>query len=280
MQTFFASRNGEYDIEARNSDWLYVNNCGYWHNIHDDMTVLRDRGRKDYHILYVRSGYARIGSNEIIKDNGFRIFVPGERQEYAYAGLGNCYYFWAHFTGYAAEKILSELGLGSGGFMSPTNRAEEIERLWSMLVEAKFFGKGNLPNYSATLLWSLLTLMATPSVERSPFSRAAKQLENITAPVSVAELAAKYHMSVGHFIRSFKEAYGYTPMNYRIIKQIDQAKNFLSEMDITVSTVSELCGFSDPLYFSRQFKKHTGLSPTQYKLKFLESTDENHEPEQ
>ncbi len=122
----------------------------------------------------------------------------------------------------------------------------------------------------AILLWSLLTLMATPSVERSPFSRAASQLENVTVPVSVEELATKYHMSVGHFIRSFKKAYGYTPMSYRIIKQIEQAKNFLSEMDINISTVSELCGFSDPLYFSRQFKRHTGMSPTEYKNKFRE----------
>ena len=139
-----------------------------------------------------------------------------------------------------------------------------------MMVEAKFFSKGNLSNYPAILLWSLLTFMATPSVERSPFSRAASQLENVTVPVSVEELVTKYHMSVGHFIRSFKKAYGYTPMSYRIIKQIEQAKNFLSEMDINISTVSKLCGFSDPLYFSRQFKRHTGMSPTEYKNKFRE----------
>jgi AraC-like DNA-binding protein len=133
-----------------------------------------------------------------------------------------------------------------------------------MLIEAKFFARGNLPNYPATLLWSLLTLLATPAVQRSPFSSAAKQLENINVPVSVSELASKYRMSVGHFIRSFKDTYGYTPINYRIIKQVEQAKNFLSEMDISVSMISEMCGFSDPLYFSRQFKTHTDMSPTEY----------------
>ncbi|MBQ8818841.1 MAG: helix-turn-helix transcriptional regulator [Clostridia bacterium] len=277
MKTFFESRNGDYKTDAHICDWLYVNNCGYWHNIKDNMTVFRD-GRKDYHLLYVKSGKAFIGKREVIYDNQFYIYTPGQRHEYAYAGVGleSCHYFWVHFTGYAVEKILNEIGLCAGAHTSPANRADEIEKLWSMLTEAKFFSNGNLPNYPATLLWSLLTLLATPKIERSPFSGAAKQLENVTTPVSVSELAARYRMSVGHFIRSFKEAYGYTPMNYRIIKQVEQAKSVLAEMDITVAKVSELCGFTDPLYFSRQFKKHTGLSPTQYRDKFRESLDINH----
>ncbi len=276
MRTFFSSRNGEYDSDAKISEWLYVNNCGYWHNIMDNMTVFRD-GRKDYHLLYVKCGKALIGKNEIISDNQFYIYNPGQRHEYAYVGnIESCHYFWVHFTGYAASQILTSLNLNAGAFTSPINRAAEIEQLWQMLIEAKFFARGNLSNYPATLLWSLLTLLATPAVQRSPFSSAAKQLENINVPVSVSELASKYRMSVGHFIRSFKDAYGYTPINYRIIKQIEQAKNFLSEMDISVSMISEMCGFSDPLYFSRQFKKHTGLSPTQYRDKFRESLDINH----
>ena len=270
MKTFFRSRNGEYESDAHIGDWLYVNNCGYWHNIPENMTVYRE-GRKDYHLLYVKSGKVQIGKREIISDNQFYIYTPEQKHEYAYLRGDNCHYFWVHFTGYAAERILNELGLGEGSFMSPVNRAEEIEKLWVLLTESKFFESSNLPNYPATILWSLLTLLATPNVARSPFSRAAKQLENINTPVSVPELAAKYRMSVGHFIRSFNEAYGYTPINYRISKQIEVAKGLLADMDINISTVSELCGFSDPLYFSRQFKKHTGLSPTQYRNSFREA---------
>ena len=80
-------------------------------------------------------------------------------------------------------------------------------------------------------------------------------------------------MSVGHFIESFKKAYGYTPMNYRAMKQFDNAKILLKEMDLPISTISEMCGFADPLYFSRQFKKRMGISPTEYRNQFNKRED-------
>jgi AraC-like DNA-binding protein len=72
-------------------------------------------------------------------------------------------------------------------------------------------------------------------------------------------------MTPEHFIRSFKRAYGRTPQNYRIHYLILQAKSLLSDTRLSVSGIANICGYSDQYYFSRLFKKHTGVTPSEYR---------------
>ena len=268
MKIFFASHDPVSPSDEAKERWLYVINCGYYRDVIENMRTVRKAGRSDYHLLYVKSGAMSV-NGETLTDGYFRIYAPREAQDYTYIAAEKSNYFWAHFTGTAVLGIFEELGLGSGIF-NFNDRAEEIEKVWLLLCESMFFKRGNLDNYSASLLMALLNLLATPKTTRSPFSSAAKILEDINTKVTVPELAQKYHMSVGHFIESFKEIYGYSPMNYRAMKQFEQAKIFLKETDISITAISELCGFNDPLYFSRQFKKHVGVCPTHYRSKFRE----------
>lgn len=271
MKIFFASLDPVFISEQAKNSWLYVLNCGYYRDVRENLHTRRAAGRSDYHLIYVKSGQMLV-NGEVLSPGSLRIYVPGEQQDYTYTSGENTNYFWVHFTGTQAKAILDRLKLGSGIFHF-NDRIEEAEKIWLLLCESTFFKLENTHEYSASLLLSLLNLLATPKEARSPFSKAAKLLEDMTAKVSVPELAHKYHMSVGHFIESFKKAYGYTPMNYRAIKQFDNAKILLKEMDLPISTISEMCGFADPLYFSRQFKKRIGISPTEYRNQFNKRED-------
>ena len=86
---------------------------------------------------------------------------------------------------------------------------------------------------------------------------------------TVTELSELYNMSEGHFIRQFKVYTGYTPLEYRAMKRMENAKSLLSGTDMSVSDISESLGFDDPLYFSRVFKKNTGISPREYRKKYV-----------
>ena len=62
------------------------------------------------------------------------------------------------------------------------------------------------------------------------------------------------------------EEMGKTPVAYITELRMERAKNLLSqEPPLTVEQIAELCGFSDSFYFSKTFKKHTGLSPLGYR---------------
>lgn len=66
--------------------------------------------------------------------------------------------------------------------------------------------------------------------------------------------------------RCFKAETGKTPLEYLTSLRIEYAKSLLTRSDfISVDDTASKCGFNDSFYFSTCFKKHTGISPLQYK---------------
>ena len=56
-----------------------------------------------------------------------------------------------------------------------------------------------------------------------------------------------------------------SPMKYLNYLRMREACHFLDFTDLKISQISPLVGFDDALYFSRQFSKQMGMSPSQYK---------------
>ena len=82
-------------------------------------------------------------------------------------------------------------------------------------------------------------------------------------------LAKHFEYNENYLRRSFKEEYGLTPLQYLSEVRISQAKNLLRfAKKLSIGEISRQVGFVDQLYFSRFFKKHTGLSPSEYRVKF------------
>ena len=63
----------------------------------------------------------------------------------------------------------------------------------------------------------------------------------------------------------FKQRYNLTPNQYVIEKKIGMAKTLLSSLSLSLGEIAELSGFSDRYYFSKLFKKETGITPSQYR---------------
>lgn len=64
----------------------------------------------------------------------------------------------------------------------------------------------------------------------------------------------------------FKKETGMTPLQYLTKKRLENAASTLASMygKANISETAMMCGFSDPLYFSRLFKKQYGVSPRNY----------------
>lgn len=61
-------------------------------------------------------------------------------------------------------------------------------------------------------------------------------------------------LSQSSFSHMFKDRMGMSPMHYLNYQRIEKAKDFLLSNSMTISNISRLVGFDDPLYFSRVFK--------------------------
>ena len=83
--------------------------------------------------------------------------------------------------------------------------------------------------------------------------------------LSVREIADQSNVSEVYFRRLFKEKHGISPMQYININRLKTAKNLLVEDELSVSEISQTCGFLDVYSFSRAFKKWAGISPSEYR---------------
>ncbi|MCZ7649138.1 MAG: AraC family transcriptional regulator [Planctomycetota bacterium] len=84
--------------------------------------------------------------------------------------------------------------------------------------------------------------------------------------LAVAELARVAHMSEYHFIRRFKGATGFTPMEYLEKFRVGRAQELiLTQPELRLGEVARAVGYEDPAYFSRVFRKRVGLSPRAYR---------------
>ena len=89
----------------------------------------------------------------------------------------------------------------------------------------------------------------------------------IQNPPSLTELASLAGLSRTYFSRIFKETTGMTLRDYLIQFRLDKAKDLLDDINLEIKQIAYEVGFNDPDHFSRSFKKRTGLSPTEWRLK-------------
>ena len=82
--------------------------------------------------------------------------------------------------------------------------------------------------------------------------------------LTVASLSSMCQMSEVYFRKIFLLGFGISPKEYLIGKRMEYAKQLLMLGEFEVSKIAELCGYSEPCHFSREFKKRFGVSPKNY----------------
>jgi AraC-like DNA-binding protein len=80
---------------------------------------------------------------------------------------------------------------------------------------------------------------------------------------NVESLAASLFMSRDTLIRKCKKEFGETPLNLIVMHRMQKAHDLLNQHTLSISEVAYACGFESLAYFSRSFKKHFGISPSQ-----------------
>ncbi|MBP1995972.1 AraC family transcriptional regulator [Paenibacillus eucommiae] len=86
-------------------------------------------------------------------------------------------------------------------------------------------------------------------------------------PHSVTKLAERARLSPRYFSRKFKEIMGRTVESYMIDMKIERAEHLLRFNGMNVSEVAAALGYDNIHYFSRQFKRYRGMSPSE--LRYL-----------
>lgn len=79
------------------------------------------------------------------------------------------------------------------------------------------------------------------------------------------DIANRLSQSVSTICHEFKKHTGISIMQYKIQKQIEEAKNLLILSDMNISQIASLVGFNNTSYFTKMFKKYYNTTPKEYK---------------
>ncbi len=89
--------------------------------------------------------------------------------------------------------------------------------------------------------------------------------DNLQKKISLDTISRDIGVSKYYLHRLFSEFNGKTPNGYLTKIRLERAKNKLQTSKDPISEIAMTCGFDDTAYFSSLFKKHTGLSPGQFR---------------
>lgn len=88
---------------------------------------------------------------------------------------------------------------------------------------------------------------------------------HLSETMDSSQIARNANMSYGYFSRCFHDMIGVSFSDYCAQKRIASAKELLKNTNKTIQEIAFQTGYNDEKYFSRSFKKLTGMSPSEYR---------------
>ena len=148
---------------------------------------------------------------------------------------------------------------------------KSVEKLLFVMKEQFQVSDGTNDALLASLMNCILTILSRESdvIEDERVSKLCKIIhQNFTNPsFSPDEVMENMHYNKDHVRRCFKKEMGVSPVKYVNKLRIEKAVKLISERStnkLKLPDIASMCGFCDYVYFSRVFKKYTGLKPTDF----------------
>ena len=261
---------------------LRINNCGYY-RVHTTPVIEtpHPEGRNDYQLLYIAAGKGEFyfkGSKEptIVTKGNMILFRPGEPQVYYYYAVDKTEVYWVHFTGWKVEEYLERYELPHDENVFYTGVSPDYPWIYNQMIRELQLQRVNHEDMISLYMHHIFITINRYIKERretkndtiNDIERAAHYFkDNYNKQISIEQYAAEHLMSVNWFIHSFKSVMKMSPMQYIISLRIAMAKGYLENSAKSIAEISNEVGYENALYFSRLFRKYTGMTPTEYRKK-------------
>lgn len=236
---------------------------------------MRRRTHNSYLLIYCTAGKGQLTAhNEQFHITGGNVILlpPGLAHSYESDLNDPWTIYWVHFNGEKADAFSKFLNLHIGP--NPVGIQSRLIGEFDELLNIRRQGL-SLKSFiqAANHLKMLLSDVAVLAIKRRERLSAHMEMnelleymqDHIDRDLDLGELAQLANMSKYHFIRRFKESTGNTPINHFIQLKMERACHLLDTSDAAIKIIAAQLGFTDPLYFSRQFRKVTGTSPQEYR---------------
>ena len=251
---------------------LVVTDAGYYPSAADH-EMNRPRGADETIIIVCASGtgWARIGDTMHRIGSQSALVIP-RSVPHAYGADANNPWtiWWCHLSGTDVAELIETLGATTARPIVSIRRIERAVALLDEVVSA--LERDQSPPRlvgTAGAAWRLITQIiverATPD-QGDPLERAMAYLaDRLDGSVRVPELAKLVGISPSHLTTLFRRATGGGVIAHHSALRMARARQLLDGTTQNIASIAEDLGYDDPFYFSRQFRRSHGMSPTQFR---------------
>lgn len=239
-------------------------------------TVTEGRILPEFQMVYVTSGegiFKSGGASYQVKPGSLMLLLPGTRHAYSPRFELGWYENWVGFKGSYFSGLMEE------GYLSPENAFFEpglhdsILSIYNHIFEeAQALRPLCQMKACASILFLISEVLTRERQKEQPshceeiVAKAKYLMEsNIYNVINIADISGQLGLCPSRFNEIFKAYTSMTPYQYFINIKIHKAEHILEHEEISVKEAAYKMGFDDQYYFSRLFKKKTGVSPSNWK---------------
>lgn len=232
-----------------------------------------------YGIQFVVDGKVNLSvdNSTIVTSSGPVIFFTGPNNLFTYNSPEGREHFFICFKGQRVKRYI-EGGLFPKTISHKFYQVEQPQKLVDMCIDLLSYWRRSDKNSHAQAVLILEKILLQLSFQinnlrqsirdKECFSTiAAKIAENPSLDWNFDKEAAKLTISKVHYCRLFQQEIGITPWRYVLECRMRYASILLLTTQLRIKEIAFQCGFAGEFHFSREFKKITGLSPREYRLK-------------
>ena len=257
---------------------LIVTSCGnYKVKNRAEVRTSRPKGRKDYQLLYIAAGQGHFfinGQERVVSAGNIIVYLPGQPQEYVYFKDDKTDVYWVHFTGSDVEKIIDYYNIRLSENIIYIGTSPDYQWLFGQIIQEMQLCRPRFEELISLLLRNIFILISRNLIKANRADNSLENevelamhyfRENYRSEINVEDYALSRGMSASNFYRVFKQISGSTPLQYILRLRLSNAQNLLENSNLTIAEIASGVGYENPLYFSRLFHKHIGVSPSEYR---------------
>lgn len=189
-------------------------------------------------------------------------------------------YRWVAFNGNHAAELVAAAGFTADQQIVFCPDGEQAEDYYKQIYETFRSGSASAHLRAAGYLHLLMAEYKSVLFDLSSESLRTAQGESdlllqqvvhylsnqYAHPVSIEQMAESLGYNRAYLSRLFKQRTGVSPVTFLLKLRIDKARHMLRERpELTIEQVAASVGLQDALYFSKQFRKLHGQSPSSYR---------------
>ncbi|MDE1514012.1 MAG: arabinose operon transcriptional regulator AraC [Vibrio sp.] len=245
-----------------------------------DFAIDRPNGMKGFIINFTSQGEGTIFQGEHafdVKTGDLLLFPPSATHFYQRkADSASWFHRWVYFRPRAFwHDWLHWHDQANGVYLTQGLDSSTIAQIEHLFIDIEYVAKSDLP-YRNDLAINLLEqlLIRCKSIQPDVVSKALDprvieamnyMTQNLKLNFSLEDIAAATCLSASRLGHLFRAEVGMTITEWRDDQRISRAKQLLVTSNYSVNHIGRIVGYSDPLYFSRVFKRKSGVSPKRYR---------------